>query len=184
MSFYPDIKTLLTESSGTVLLAVYRSYRSILSHMFVFVASLIVVIIINIALQSTSFSSYLRWLSIVPVVILLNIFRTYYNDLANFERHKVTQFDGRLSLNYEMPSIKYSDLRAINVEQDILGRVFDYGDLQLGTAAAQGWEMTVHGVRAPRELAALVNQLRSLSVNQQLEEAAKSGRDPSQITED
>ncbi len=184
MSFYPDVNTLLAESTGTVLLGVYRSYRSILSHMFVFVLSILIVVGINLALQTTPVGPYLRWLSIVPVLILLNIFRTYYNDLANFERHKVTQYDGRLSLNYEMPSIKYSDLRAINVEQDILGRIFDYGDLQLGTAAAEGWEMTIHGIRAPRDLAALVNQLRSHSVRQQLDEAKKSGRDPSQITED
>lgn len=159
MAYYPSIQSLIETGKGKNLVKVYRSYRSILSEMIYFAIALVAVVLIN--LFFAGYSSRLRWLSVIPLGLLLNIFRIYYNDIVHLDRQKITQFYGRLSLNYEIPSIKYIDIRAINVEQDIIGRIFDYGNVELGTAGAQGYELTIHGVRAPKELADLINELRS-----------------------
>ena len=159
MSYYPDVATLVSKKGEKVLLSVYRSYLSILSEMALFLVSLLIVIVLNLVFISVS--QHLRWLALIPLVLFLNIFRTYYNNVAHLELHKVTEYRGRLALSYGMPSIKYTDIRGINVRQDILGRIFDYGDVQLGTAGVEGWEVQARGVRGPRELAALINGLRS-----------------------
>lgn len=169
---YPDATTLY-HRPDTVILEVRRSYRSIISQVFYFGLSLSV----YVALLSwlPAYESYLRWLAIVPVGILLNIFRTYYNDLARLEHHKVTQHYGRLALSYEMPSVKYVDIRALNVHQDIFGRIFDYGDLRIGCAGGKDWEMTIHGVRTPHELLKLLEELRTLSTNFALQHDQSAG---------
>lgn len=176
MSFYPNIDELQLRTGSNnpeaVLLEVRRSFRSILSNMFYFGLSVVVVVIINIIsvrgmipfsipiLENIS----VRWLSIVPVVLLLNIVRNYYDDLYQFKLHKIVEFGGRLSLSYTTPAVVYQDIRAVNVRQDILGRIFDYGDVQVGTPGHDGYEMTMQGIRAPRELAVLIDRLRDNSM--------------------
>ncbi len=165
MQHYPDLETLVSQNDEKVVLEVYRSYLSILSDMAVFVIAMIIVIALNLLFPSIR--DHLRWLSIVPVVLFLNIFRTYFNDVIHIELHKLTQYHGRLALSYGMPSVRYLDIRALKVRQDILGRIFDYGDLQIGTPGQEGWEITIHGVRAPNELSMLIDELRTWSIEHQ-----------------
>jgi hypothetical protein len=165
MSTYPTYESLVqtaAEKNGEkILLTVYRSYLSILSQMAAFSASLIVVfVLINVF---SDYSDLLRWLAVIPVGLLLNIFRTYFNDVAFFEVDKITKHGGRLGLNYEMPSVKYTDIRALKVSQDLIGRAFDYGDVLIGTGGADGYEMWIHGVRNPYELTKLVEAFRTSS---------------------
>jgi hypothetical protein len=170
MPYYPDLATLISKQDEKIVMTVYRSYLSILSEMALCAVSLIIVIILNYAFDSVS--DRLRWLSVIPVLLFLNIFRTYYNDVIHFELHKLTQYHGRLALTYGMPSIKYTDIRAVSVEQDILGRIFDYGEVRMGTAGMEGWEVDIKGVRAPRELAALINELRTWNIERRSHEEA------------
>ena len=161
MSRYPTIEELHNKATSEVLLTVYRSYLSILSQIVYLGISLLIVIGLNVSFPDLS--EYLRWLAIVPILFFLNILRTSYNEMTHFEVHKVTRYLGRLGLNYAVPSVKYTDVRAVTVIQDIFGRFFDYGDIELGTAGTDGYEMIVYGVRSPNELAILVEQLREAS---------------------
>lgn len=159
MAQYPDVTELVSKQGEKILLSVYRSYLSILSDMALFVVALAIVVALNAAFISVT--DKLRWLAILPILLLLNIFRTYFNQVSHFELHRITSYTGRLALSYGMPTVKFIDIRALNVQQDILGRIFDYGDVRLGTAGVNGWEIDMHGVRAPRELARLVNDMRN-----------------------
>ena len=78
-----------------------------------------------------------------------------------FEKDRITRQGGRLSLQYTVPAVRYIDVRAIGVSQSFWGRIFDYGDVEINTAALDDGEMFLEGIRAPDELGRLVEQIRS-----------------------
>lgn len=113
-----------------------------------------------------------RILAIVPLVILLEILRRLHNDLYIFSLHRLTHLRGRFSLSYNVPVVKYADIRAINVIQDFWGRIFNYGDISVGTAAHEGNEIFMSGVKEPEKLAMLLDNLRSYSLRVETAEVA------------
>lgn len=167
MSYYPSLEEVIQSKTHPVLFKVRRTYRSILSNMAYFILATIVVGGLNyfFAGSGPSNSFPLRWLSIVPIVFLLNVFRNVYDKIYIFELHKIIEVSGRLSLNLLRPSANYVDVRAINVTQDIFGRILGYGTVYLGTAGADGYEIVLEGVRAPHDLARLIDKLKSHSGN-------------------
>ena len=63
----------------------------------------------------------------------------------------------------QRPIMNYEHIVMVAIDQDIMGRLFDYGDVELSSAAEDISELVIKGVRHPRELAdiieALVSQL-------------------------
>lgn len=102
-----------------------------------------------------------RWLAVIPVVMLLEILRRYNNDLYIFGLEKVTKEQGRLSLSYSVPVVKYMDIRSVTVVQDIWGRIFNYGNVELSTAARTGAELVLEAVGDPEALAVFLEDCRS-----------------------
>lgn len=169
MNRYPHLDELDTALKAGSVLEVQRSLRSILSGFAVFLFSVLVVYLLNYFFHEwrppldipviRHLST--RWLSVIPVLILVEILRRYHDHLYIFDNRRITHKSGRLSLAYSIPVIKYIDIRGIKVQQDILGRILDYGSVSLGTAAQEGDEMFIVGILAPNELADLVDQLRT-----------------------
>lgn len=164
MSLYPYAKDLLQNASGPHLLELRRSLRSMIP--------LIVVFIVTLAMTAGLTASFrdegllggaisVRWLAVVPAVILLEIFRRIYDDLYIFREERVLHHDGKLSLTYVVPAVRYSDIRAITVYQNVWGRLLDFGDIAVGTAAQDGAEISFIGVRDPKGLARLLDELRN-----------------------
>lgn len=179
MNHYPTLETLLAKKDKDRLLEVHRSLLSVMSSGLLFLGSVVVVYAINIGLRDFapepgSVWSYLspRWLAIIPALILIEILRKYHDDLYLFGLQKITHLNGRLSLSYSVPSIKYTHIRAITVKQDIIGRLFDYGNIEVETAAKDGAEVVIEGVRNPRALSRLIEDLRTY--NRERAEAAES----------
>jgi len=114
-----------------------------------------------------------RWLTLIPLIFLAEVFRKYHDDLYIFGTHKITHQRGRLSLSYKVPVVKYLDIRSITVIQDIWGRILDFGNIEISTAAQQGPEMVVTGVRAPEDLALLVEDLRNYSRDLEISEVTE-----------
>ena len=171
MSYYPTFEEIIAQPDTAKLLEVRRSLRSIIPNIFYFLITTIIVYILNYYFYDASFPDDIpvlrhlsvRWLAIVPLLFLAEIFRRYHNDLYIFELHRLTHLEGRLSLSYKVPVITYVDVRAITVIQDIFGRIFDYGVVSIGTAAKDGDELIISGVRDPVSLAKLVDDLRNNS---------------------
>ncbi len=169
MRTYPTAEELLRRPAGSDLLVLRRSFRSMLSVGVMFVASLIgVYILTDIYLEEGLFSrvSFLptlsvRWLALVPAAFLLEIFRRRFDDLYVLRDERILHHDGKLSLKYIVPTIRYSDIRAITVYQDLLGRMLDYGDIDVGTAAQDGAEISFYGVRNPKQLAQVLDDFRN-----------------------
>lgn len=169
MAVYPTVESLMAgANSEGVFLEVRRSPRSILSLFCLFVGLTLVVVAINIVLHDWSLPSSWgplawispRWLAVFPALVLLEIIRRSYDDLYVFTLEGVKAYDGRLSLNYSVPVVRYTHVREVLVVQDIIGRIFDYGDVKLGTAAQDGYELIMKGVRAPTELEQIISGMK------------------------
>ena len=169
MGMYPSTQELLRSSPGTDLLTIRRSIRSMLPLCGLFLASLVVTYsLTGIYKDSGLFTGVpflptlsVRWLALIPAGCLLEIIRRLYDDLYIFRDERILHQDGKLSLKYMIPTVRYSDIRAITVYQDLLGRILDYGDIDVGTAAQDGAEISFYGVRAPKELARILDEFRN-----------------------
>ena len=171
MAYYPSFEQIISQPNSQRLLEVKRSLRSIIPNIFYFCVSVVAVYLLNYYFYDWSppqtvpvlkhFS--VRWLALVPVLFLAEIVRRYHDDLYIFELHRLTHLEGRLSLSYKVPVITYVDVRAITVFQDIFGRIFDYGEVSIGTAAKDADELIISGVRDPVGLARIVDQFRDYS---------------------
>lgn len=183
MGFYPSLDHLLEQAQqpiekSTILFETRRSFRSIMSNTIVFLISVLIIIgftlyspsgnLIGVFTQKFHLSN--RWLGLIPAILLIEIFRKYHDDLYSFKLHNVTHFDGRLSLNYSVPNIRYVDIRAMVVDQDIWGRILDYGNIQLDVAAQEGGEVLFVGIRSPESLIDLIEALRQNSIRIMREE--------------
>ena len=168
MNFYPSFETLRDASDGPTLLKVSRSPRAIAGYIIAFLAaSLVTYILIRVAghLRIPGSIPVLSSLSVhililVPIGIVVETVRKYHDDLYLFDKRRITHKGGRLSLRYNVPVIKYAHIRAIRVTQSVIGRILDYGDVELNTAAKHDSEIMIAGVRAPDELAKLIDQVR------------------------
>lgn len=195
MNYYPDVGTVLSrfdnaKDKDQILFETRRSWLSILSNMLLFFLATIAVILLNLFLPNANILGYftsaykisVRWLAFVPALLLLEVLRRYHNDLYRFTAHHLTHFGGRLSLSYSVPNIRYVDIRAVIVFQDIWGRIFNYGDLEVDTAAQEITEMRLCGVRAPEELAELIEALRTRSKKTFKPQEGDAG--PASVSED
>lgn len=146
---------------------VRRALRSILSEVGWFLISILAIAAIsyydslNAIYRSIPILGLIspRWLAIIPVAILLEILRQLLNDLYVFDISEFRSYKGRIALNYNVPAVKYSDIKAIVIRQDIMGRLLNYGDVLIGTAAHSGFETSLDGVYAPESLATLLRAL-------------------------
>jgi len=182
MTSFPSAQEIISTSQrkgdGNALV-LQRSLRSLIFYFLVFFMATIVVYLLNWWFADVRLSEELpiirhlsvRWLAIIPAVILMETLRKYHDDQYVFEGHRILHKSGRLSLNYAQPMIKYSDIRGIAVHQDIYGRLLNYGRIDIGTAAQEGKELQLEGVRNPAALETLIDELRSQSKSVEAKEA-------------
>lgn len=171
---YPSFDEVLDAPDPERVFEVHRSLRSIISHFLLFLISVVVVYVINVAFAELPSVVRLvlmspRWLAIIPAALLLNIIRIHHDDLYIFSLKGVTHYEGRLSLSSSVPYVKYADIRSLRVRQGVWGRVFGYGDLDLDTAANNDVELSISGIIAPQELQELIEELRHHNLTTLLE---------------
>jgi membrane protein YdbS with pleckstrin-like domain len=166
---YPSLETILAQPDRSRLLEVKRSLRSILPLIFSFIVSAILVFLLIDWLENRPWLEQLpvikhispRWLGFVPAIFLLEILRRRHDDLYTFAENRIMHRAGRLSLNYRIPSVHYTDIRSVRVVQSIWGRILGYGNVELGTAAQDGVELTLEGILDPQQIADLLDGLRA-----------------------
>lgn len=177
---YPSFDEIVRGKDRDALLTIARSIRSVLSLVFNFFISLGFVYLIVYVYgviepwRFLPFMAYIspRWLGIVPLLFLLEIFRRRYDDLYVFGEHRITHQNGRLSLTLHRPNIKYLDIRVIDVSQSIVGRIFNYGTVALGTAAADDYEVILRGIYDPRAVVDIIETFRDYSTAFHLTESS------------
>lgn len=163
MASYPDYESLKNNPDKEKLLEVKRSIRSIFPLIFWFIVSASGVLYLMDFLDGEADMGWFspRWLAVIPALFLIEIARRRYDDLYTFSDQRVQQFHGRLSLKLLVPTIKYIDIRSIEIHQSIWGRILNYGDISLGTAAQAEVELELLGVVSPIELSQIIERLRA-----------------------
>lgn len=91
-------------------------------------------------------------------LILLAIFRVY-NVRYVLTSRGIDAYDWVLGPQTVM-SIRYEDIRSLETEQSIIGRMLDVGNLQIGTAAQSSVEVTFRGIASPGEVLKLIQRER------------------------
>lgn len=178
VSHYPTFEQLVSNPRDPeTLLVLTPSYRSFLSLMIIWLFSVLVVLLVSIAVYRSPYSFIntlpVRWLALIPLALLLEIIRRKYNQAYIFGIDKATQKIGRLWIAYEETVIEYGDVRSINVVQSFWGRVFNFGTVEISTAAQEDSELQLEGMINPEQLAALVDRMRTYS--RELDRAGSEG---------
>jgi hypothetical protein len=167
-TYYPTFAELSSGSNKQRLFTFGPCLESHAHRIALFLFLTLVVIIINLNAMPLGIPDYYRWLSLVPIGVGLNLLRVYYNDIYILGAEKISREHGRISFFFSVPSINYSDIRGIIVQQGFWGRLLDFGNVLLGTAAYEGHELVLEGVKAPNELASLIEEFRkSNQINSQ-----------------
>lgn len=107
------------------------------------------------------FAVYRSIFHIARVLLLLELIRRYYNDLYVFGASRVAHRMGRISTNYRIASVKYRDIREIEVSQSILGRMLRFGDIQISTASTDTAEIELKNVALPRKITQWIYNIRA-----------------------
>lgn len=173
MSCYPTVHDLVNGDQGLGgTFSTHRSLKSLLRQIIYLGFSLAVLGIFEFGtlyLFGASWRSKIpyigqfsfRWFALVPIGIFLELARCYYNDVYVLERERIVHHAGLLSWTYHMPSISYGDIRAIQVNQGIIGRILNFGDIELSTAAQERSELLITGIHNPREFCRIIEDMRS-----------------------
>lgn len=97
---------------------------------------------------------------VVCLLWFTELVRRYFNDLFVFGRTRLLHFSGRVSFRLQQIAICYDDIREIQVEQPLVGRLLDYGTLQFSTASRGcGKEIWFRDITGPQDLSRLVQQI-------------------------
>lgn len=102
----------------------------------------------------------IRLVGLFPLGFFLAVLHYRFNNLYVLDDTNISRQEGRLSFCFRNPSIRYADIKGVTVYQSFWGRIFNFGSLELGTAATEGYELIIQQVKAPYELAELIEGLR------------------------
>jgi len=107
---------------------------------------------------------HLVWGVILSFFIIgLFIFLYVYLD-KRFRKYTIS--NKRIIVEYGILSkhkdeINISHIRSINISQSMFQRVFNCGDILIGTAGTAGYEILLNYVKNPREISERINQLKT-----------------------
>lgn len=158
---HPSFETILKNPHKSELYTFQRSWKSLIPGLFFFFLSIVILFWIQLSLDVDEIS---RLTGVIPFAILLETLRRYYNDLYILGDDTVKRKHGRLSLKYAVPTVKYVDIRGMMVSQTFWGRILGYGNIEIGTAAQDGAELTIETVDAPHQLSNIIESFKTLNL--------------------
>ncbi|MBX7139300.1 MAG: PH domain-containing protein [Oligoflexia bacterium] len=167
-------------------IVVNKTWRSELQRMLVFAVFCVVSVFVStkfpstvvhgqlfrIAGKSVHLSLPLFWL--LPVASLFDLLYRVYNVRYLIDTKFIEARTGVLSLRQNIVRVRYEDVRGIETDQSIMGRMLDFGDVQIGTAASSGMEIIMTGVGAPKEIQEMIQRERDRRVELGKRESRKS----------
>ena len=172
---YPTATELIEGSESGRQLVIHRSLYSLFSTLFYFFVSLGGVYIYEFYFTSPTKPLILRlfpgWPLLIPLFFLVLTIYQYINDEWIINAQRVEHQHGRISIHLTITIAMFMDLRGIEVSQTLLGRIFDFGSIELETSAQEGAELGLVNVPHPEKLASLFDELRT-----QLREQALKNR--------
>jgi Bacterial PH domain len=132
----------------------------------------------------------LFWL--IPVSFLLVILLRKYDAVYRFTTTDIEAKTGILGVNLKKVTIRYEDVKSVQLTQTLEQRLFNIGDIDISSASSSGIEIQILGVYNPTEIKRFIDNEKnmrihsSLNLKDKLEEEEieeKTKDDPSTSTE-
>lgn len=93
---------------------------------------------------------------LVFALAVLELLRRIYNVRYTVTPTHIIQETGLLGLVYKIFTINFEDIRDIKVHQTLIGRIFNFGTVAVGTAAEGTEEIFFQGVKHPHAVAEII----------------------------
>ena len=112
-----------------------------------FIPILLIILTLRVLLEFGVFKDYVSTeglrlaYRITCLLLIAESLRQYYNSIYILASKRLIQIDGFLSLKYLRNSIAYRDIRDLQLDQTIWGRIFNHGTIRCGTAAIKDHEL-------------------------------------------
>ena len=163
MSFYPNPEHLPRAQDDQVLFSFHRAklYSWELLTLFVLLVAGVVFVNVKVANPEAVTPAWLRGLSLLPVLLFLEMVRRHYNEVTIIKANVIEHHEGKLAFAYSVPVVDYSDIREIRIDQTLMSRLLNFGDVSINTAGSDMSEMVLHGVPAPHEFKQMIERLRA-----------------------
>lgn len=97
---------------------------------------------------------------LICLILIAESARRYFNQVLILGHTRVLLLQGLLSWKSLRVSVRYNDIREIHVTQSLIGRALAYGDLYIGSAAKNDYEIEVFSLPFPHRLGQLIDDLR------------------------
>ena len=91
-------------------------------------------------------------LGITPIVLLGYIVHRLYDRRYYIGKEYVRSIKGLLSFTKQDMRLEYKDIRGIEIDRSLYGRIFDIGTIRIGSAMSDSVELEMPGVRHPSYL--------------------------------
>ena len=86
---------------------------------------------------------------IVPLVLIVYVFHYLYDCRYTIGVNSVRSVRGILSIEKSDVRVDYDDMRGIELERGLYGRIFNVGTILVGSSMHSGREIVMDGVRDP-----------------------------------
>lgn len=97
--------------------------------------------------------------AIVPIVMMGSIVHSLYDVRYVLTPDYVMEIEGLLSFNERSVRLHYIHIRGMEIERNIFQKMFNIGNLKLGSAIAQGdSDVVLRGVFDPRRYKDIINE--------------------------
>lgn len=87
--------------------------------------------------------------ALIPLIYLAYVIHRLRDSRYTVTADRVRATHGRLSFRKQDHEIDIADIRGVEIDRPFLGRLLNYGNLEIGTAAHQGEEIIVEGIFDP-----------------------------------
>lgn len=88
----------------------------------------------------------------IPFITILFTIIRIYNVRYVIDSRGIESKTGILSMHQRITRVRYEDIRSIELEQTLLERMMDIGDVEISTAATGAVEIIFQGIAAPQEV--------------------------------
>lgn len=87
--------------------------------------------------------------ALIPAISLLFSSWRVFDAEYTIDHRGIQSTNGLLSANKSVKRVRYEDIRLVQINQTILGRIFDFGHVEIGTAAVEGIEIVLEDIVHP-----------------------------------
>lgn len=112
--------------------------------------------VVSIGAHTVELSLPLFW--IVPLILLCLAVLRIYNVRYVIDSRGLESRVGILGFQQRVVRVRFTDIRSAEIEQTILGRMLNIGDVEVGTAGTGDLEIVFAGVSAPNEVQDMIQR--------------------------